>query len=124
MNNPDHPAAAGTYFSAFITGLGPSDPPMVTGVPAPLDTLASANLPVTASIGNQAVDVRFAGLAPGLVGIFQVNVKAPDLPPGSYPLRVLVGNAATSTIAVQIGGSVSQQSGRRHYSHEESQYNH
>jgi uncharacterized protein (TIGR03437 family) len=106
MNGPDHPAAPGTYLSAFLTGLGSSNPPMVTGVAAPLGTLARTNLSVTAFFGSQSADVQFAGLAPSLVGVFQVNVMVPALPPGSYPLRVLAAGAATGTAAVQIGASV------------------
>jgi uncharacterized protein (TIGR03437 family) len=105
-NGPDHPAAPGTYLSAFLTGMGPSDPPMATGVPAPAGPLARAMLPVTAFIGTQSVHIQFAGLAPGLVGIFQVNIMVPALPPGSYPLGIMAGGAATGVTAVQIGGSV------------------
>jgi len=48
-------------------------------------------------------EVTFAGLAPGLVGVMQLNLKIPAIAPGEQILDVVIGgisaNASTLSIA-------------------------
>ena len=50
------------------------------------------NAPVTVSIGGQPAVVQFAGLAPGFVGLYQVNAAVPSgvTPGDSVPLTLTV----------------------------------
>jgi uncharacterized protein (TIGR03437 family) len=49
----------------------------VDGAAAPLATLSDTVNPVSVTIGGQAAEVLFAGLAPGFAGLYQVNVIVP-----------------------------------------------
>jgi uncharacterized protein (TIGR03437 family) len=47
----------------------------------------------------------FAGLTPGFVGVYQVNVAVPaDLPPLVYPLSVSVNGIASNSENIQVQG--------------------
>jgi len=65
----------------------------------------NVTLPVEFQFGDTPAQVLYAGLAPGLVGVYQFNVVAPPgTPRGDVPLRVLVGGepiAQTLYISVQ-----------------------
>lgn len=63
---------------AYVTGLGVVSPAVATGAAAPLDALAYAAAPIRATIGGVDARVEFAGLAPGFIGLGQVNVLIPD----------------------------------------------
>jgi uncharacterized protein (TIGR03437 family) len=45
----------------------------------------------------------FAGMTPGLVGVFQVNLRIPALVPGDYPLAFGVGDAIGNTALITVG---------------------
>src|ERR1035438_8972356 len=64
-------------------------------------------LPVAATIGKQSAGIMFAGLTPGAVGLFQVNLRIPTLASGDYPLIVSVGQAQSNVplISVSADGS-------------------
>jgi uncharacterized protein (TIGR03437 family) len=67
-----------TVAVAYVTGLGAVTPQVATGASAPLDVLSYANAKVTATIGGAPAQVDFAGLAPGFIGLGQVNVLIPS----------------------------------------------
>ena len=62
---------------AYVTGLGPVSPAVATGSAAGFDVLSSSVATVTAAVGGVAAEVQFAGLAPGFIGLGQVNVVIP-----------------------------------------------
>jgi uncharacterized protein (TIGR03437 family) len=110
LNNPGlqvvdstHPAAAGDVVTIYCTGLGATTPTPATGAQS---TAAQATKPVTVTFGTVApVATQYAGLTPGLVGLYQVNVAVPaGLTPGSLVPVVLNQNGVTSntvTMAVK-----------------------
>ena len=73
--------------------------------PAPGNPLAFVTAAVEASLGGQPAAVQFAGLAPGFVGLYQVNVVVPtNIQPGSEVDPALTQNGVPSntvTVAVQ-----------------------
>jgi uncharacterized protein (TIGR03437 family) len=85
----------------YMTGLGPVIPPVGTGDPAPLDRLTSLREPLACRWWQEGLaaplDVLFAGLAPGMIGIHQVSVRLPANP------RTLDTDASRTTIALQCG---------------------
>jgi uncharacterized protein (TIGR03437 family) len=64
---------------------------------------------VTATVGGVAATVEFAGLVPGFVSLYQVNLRLPaNIPQGCFlPVQVFVNGAPSNmvTIAVANGGN-------------------
>jgi uncharacterized protein (TIGR03437 family) len=85
---PLRPAAPGETIVVFATGLGPVDPPVPTGWPAPASPLSRPAEPITVTIGGMEAEVQFAGLTPGFVGLAQINVVVPQVPAGMQPLAL------------------------------------
>ena len=56
------------------------------------------------NIAGMAADVTFSGLAPGFVGLYQVNVQVPaGVPVGTQDVEIIINNVPgnTTTIAVE-----------------------
>ncbi len=76
--NAAAPATAGNTVAVYATGLGATSPTVASGVAAPgTEPLARVATPVTALVDGKPALVSFAGLAPGYVGLYQVNVQIP-----------------------------------------------
>ena len=98
VNGPDNPALRGEFVTLFGTGQGIVEPPLPTGAPAassPLSRIPGASV----SIGGVMVagqDLFFAGMTPGLVAVFQMNVRVPQTAaPGESTVRVIVRGASS-----------------------------
>lgn len=83
---PDNPANWGQVVNFYATGLGPVDPPVATGQPGPTAPLARVRERIECS-----APVLFAGLAPGLVGIYQLQLQLPANPEPTYGQLELAG---------------------------------
>jgi uncharacterized protein (TIGR03437 family) len=100
----DHPAAAGETLEIYGLGLGTTDPPVDAGVASPASPPARAREQPRVRIGNREATVVWAGLAPGLAGVCQVNVVVPSgLAPGIQTVSWIraEGAAGYSSIAVK-----------------------
>jgi uncharacterized protein (TIGR03437 family) len=95
LNLPSNPARRGTVVTVFGTGFGAvgSDPVLATTVTQ-----------VTATLGGQDLPVSFAGLTPGFVGLYQVNVPIPvSAPPGlDLPISFRIGGVQSSPVEIAI----------------------
>jgi uncharacterized protein (TIGR03437 family) len=104
-NAATNAAARGSVIQIFATGLGATNPVVASGQPAPGDPPALVATAVEARVGGQPAAVQFAGLAPGFVGLYQVNVVVPvNIEPGPAVELSLVQNGVPSnpvTVAVQ-----------------------
>jgi len=89
----------GTVAVAYVTGLGTNKPVVPTGAPAPFDVLSNANSKPTATIDGIPTDVAFAGLAPGFIGLGQVNVV---IPPGATDLILVLESNGQKSKPVAI----------------------
>jgi uncharacterized protein (TIGR03437 family) len=100
VSNPIH---RGDDLIIYATGLGRTSPEVPVGTPAPFDPLARALDTPVITLGGVALPVSFAGLTPGLVGVYQVNVIVPRSVPTGFdiPLRIQQSTAAT-TIPVRV----------------------
>jgi len=74
-NTKQNPAVAGSVVTLFATGAGLTSPKGVTGQAA--QSPDAPLLPVALLIAAKDAEVVFAGSAPGMVGILQVNVRLP-----------------------------------------------
>jgi len=104
-NVPSEPARIGGIVSIFCTGLGLTYPPVVSGQPGPAAPLAAVKTAVTVTIDGRPATVSFAGLAPGLVAVYQVNAEVPagTTPGNAVPVVLTQGGfrSNTATIAVK-----------------------
>ncbi len=94
-SNPIH---RGDVLTVYLTGLGLTLPALDAGLPAPSDPLATVLVAPKLDLGGVALPVLYAGLAPGQVGVNQINVTVPrNVPTGlSIPLNITQGSASTS----------------------------
>lgn len=76
---PEHPARPGETIHLYMSGLGPVEPAAETGAPSPSDPPARLLKPFSCSVGQNPAEVLFAGLAPGLTGYYQVNLRLPNV---------------------------------------------
>ncbi len=84
INSAANPVGRGRVIQLYATGQGylPDAPP--DGVPAPSDRLISTPSLPRVIINTTDAEVQFSGLAPGFVGVWQINVKVPEsVPPGT-----------------------------------------
>ena len=103
LNDPDHPAKVGSTIIAYLSGSGPVSPAVADGAATPIDTLVSATSQPGATIGSSTAQVTFAGLAPGFVGLVQVNLVVPStLQTGDYPLTITIGSEASNSATVSV----------------------
>ena len=102
---PGSPASRGDVVVIYATGLGPVTPPVLPGQPAPASPLSQTANPVTVTIGGRQGEVWFAGLTPGFLGLYQVNVVVPaDADTGDQvPVTLTVAGRTSpaATMAVQ-----------------------
>lgn len=87
----------------YLTGLGQVTPFVENGQPAPADPLAVTVTDPVVTLGGVPLTVEFSGLAPGQVGLYQINVKvAFNAPLGlSVPLTITQGSS-THTVNVRV----------------------
>jgi uncharacterized protein (TIGR03437 family) len=74
------PAIPGEIVHFYLTGLGDVQPRPATGAPSPFNPLAIAQRPqclLSFDVQEEIAPVTFAGLAPGLVGMYQMDVRIP-----------------------------------------------
>ncbi len=97
---PSHPIHrdSNTALVIYLTGLGPTSPAVATGQPGPSNPLAVSQFQPTVTLGGVDLPVLFSGLAPGMVGVDQINVSVPfTVPDGmSVPLVISQGPVSTS----------------------------
>ena len=99
-SNPIHPEEVVVI---YLTGMGRTDPAVEPGMPAPSDPLPRAVIEPTVTLGGVPLIVGYAGLAPGQVGVYQINAYVPaNVPLGmDMPLVISQGGSAT-TLPVRV----------------------
>jgi len=102
------PVTPGETLVIYMTGLGQVDGTIAAGQAAPVSPLLRVVAPVVVQIGaTTPITPDFAGLTPGFVGLYQVNVHIPlDLPPMAYLLRVSEKGIASNSQMVQVQSRV------------------
>jgi uncharacterized protein (TIGR03437 family) len=97
------PATAGQSISLFLAGMGTVTNPPADGSPSTGNSLTNAT--PTVSIGGVVATVSYSGLAPGEVGLYQLNfvIPAGTMTGNQVPVLVTIGNETANlvTIAVQ-----------------------
>lgn len=117
-NSATNPAVRGSVISLYGTGQGQVSPAVQDGVAAPTSPLSNT-VTVPTSDGHACVTsqpsmcvamgtsfggIQYSGLAPGFIGLWQINVTIPqDVPPGNtVPVRVLINGSPSNVITVAV----------------------
>ena len=95
VNTPLTPATRGQAVVVYGTGFGAT---VLRG------QLQGTVTPVTAKVNGQTAQVLFAGLTPGFIGLYQVNVVIPGgLPPGTaLPFELVQGDEAVRGLELAV----------------------
>jgi uncharacterized protein (TIGR03437 family) len=118
LNGPKNPAPVGSTILLFGTGQGQVSPAVEDGTATPTSPLSPTVAVPTSSgttclnsqpsmcvaIGTAFGNVGYSGLAPGNVGLWQINVTIPTgTPPGSaVPVRVVIDGTPSNTVTVAV----------------------
>lgn len=101
---PSSPAQAGETVAVYVTGLGDVDPAVPDGSVGPATTLSNTTNTFTASIGGLNATVTYAGLAPNLAGLYQINVTIPSgVASGAQPLVISGPDSFTAEATLPVG---------------------
>ena len=98
------PAQPGEFLLIFCTGLGPVQPEVPSGDVAPsTEPLArTVSLPMV-NIAGITADVTFSGLAPGFVGLYQVNMQVPGgVPSGAQEVEIIINGVPGNTVTIAV----------------------
>jgi uncharacterized protein (TIGR03437 family) len=88
------PVRAGDYIEIYCTGLGPT---RISG------GLSLTTLQPTVYLGATPVSAAYSGLAPGFVGLYQVDVQIPaGLSSGVLPLVIVSGGTSSNTARIAV----------------------
>ncbi len=101
---PDNPAIAGEPLMLFVTGLGPLGLDLVDGYGSPTSPpFAETVDPFQVIVDNESCDVFFSGLAPGFVGLYQVNFYVPqDARSGDLQIYIQSAYASSSDAILPV----------------------
>ena len=100
---PENPAIPGDVIVLYTTGLGPLTLTLPDGLGAPDNPLAYTQDPFEVLVAGESAPVFFSGLAPGFVGLYQINLTLPgDLPPGDLDLQISSPYASSETAILPV----------------------
>ncbi|HYL78822.1 MAG TPA: putative Ig domain-containing protein [Bryobacteraceae bacterium] len=98
----DSPARPNEFVILYLSGLGPTVPPVATGAPSPLPPANVVPLPKVMLDGKEVVP-SFAGLSPGIIGVYQINFMVPaDARTGDLQLQVFQGSVPANTSLLPV----------------------
>ena len=95
------PARPGEFVSIFCTGLGELKSRVDAGIAAPYPPPETVLTPEV-RVGNILANVSFSGLAPGFVGLYQVNVQVPMGTPTGIAVPVVLASGGVPSNSVTL----------------------
>jgi uncharacterized protein (TIGR03437 family) len=94
---PTNPLHYGDSITIWATGLGRTNPPIDSGMPAPSNPLPTAVITPTVMLGGMQMSISYAGLVPGSVGLYQINATVPNGVPQGLDIPMVVNQGGTTT---------------------------
>jgi len=98
-------AKSGETIVIYCTGLGNVAGFQAAGIAAPSSPLPSATQTVEVLMGGQAARVVYAGLTPGSVGLYQINVVVPSGIGGDVDVTIRSGSATSNAASINVAGT-------------------
>lgn len=114
---PSRPAQAGVdSLVIYALGLGATTPPVTDGVAAPASQPLASVSGVQVVVGSQlkqtavVITPLFAGLTPGLVGLYQINATLPlqTTVGNSVPLMLEMGSVSSNVVDIAVSAPPAQ----------------
>jgi uncharacterized protein (TIGR03437 family) len=102
LNTSQNPAARGTSVTIYATGAGRTSSQPPDGNAPPSGTLSTTPTTPTVSFGGVQQPASFSGLAPGFVGLWQINVTVPSNAPVGNAVQVLVNLSGATSDSVTM----------------------
>lgn len=100
---PSSPAAKGEAVVLYGTGLGPVSPAPATGQAASSSPLSLTIVTPAVTVGGVNAIVLFSGLAPGFVGLNQVNFVVPfNVASGTLDVIIQTGGLSSNTVKLAV----------------------
>jgi uncharacterized protein (TIGR03437 family) len=102
-NTESAPAPRSTWMTFYATGEGLTDGPNIAGMPAhapyPHPLLA-----ISLTIAGVNAEILYAGSAPDLIGVLQINARVPGgfVPTGAAAVALTVGTATAPPVTVWL----------------------
>ncbi len=98
------PAARGEYITIYCTGLGAVTNKPASGSAASANPMSWTTAPLALALAGISAPVIFSGLAPGFVGLYQVNAQVPEgVPAGSaIPVVLSIGGVSSNTVTMAV----------------------
>ncbi len=101
-----NPVQRGHVLQLYVNGLGAvmaGTQPASGDVGPSAEPLARTTATPSLTIGGQAAQVLYSGLAPGLVGLYQINVVVPTgISAGAQPLTLSIGGVTAKNTNVRV----------------------
>lgn len=100
-SNPIHPDE---QILIYLTGMGKTSPGVEAGTPGPSDPLSVTLIEPTVTLGGVNLPILYSGLAPGQVGVYQIQAIVPfrGIPEGfDVPLTITQASSST-TLTVRV----------------------
>ena len=103
-NTQNTPARRGQVVQLFGTGPGALSATVADGANAPAATLVNTRSTPQVYIGGVPATVQFSGLAPNLIGLWQVNAFVPERPflAGRVPVRVYMDGVDSNEVSIFV----------------------
>jgi uncharacterized protein (TIGR03437 family) len=118
INSSSNPANQGSIVVLYGTGQGQVSPAVPDGTAAPTGTLSNTVAVPTSdqrtcltsqpsmcvAFGNGILgDIKFSGLAPGYIGLWQINVAVPSgLTGTAVPVRIIINGTPSNTVTIGV----------------------
>jgi uncharacterized protein (TIGR03437 family) len=100
-----NPAIPGESLALYAVGLGPTNPVVPTGTPAPVNPPVPTVTQPAITVAGLAAAIQFSGAAPAQIGLYQVIFTlASGVPGGNQPIALGIGSATSQTLTLPVAG--------------------
>jgi uncharacterized protein (TIGR03437 family) len=97
---PSRPAKVGDIITLYGIGFGTTNPDNPAGQIVQAGN--SLTLPVTVTVGSQKAALPYAGLTPGVIGLYQFNVVVPTIPVNTSTAAITFNQGAAGSVSLSL----------------------